>query len=232
MADEQGFSEVDWGSIGGKNAPGGGGGGNGDRIPFMKFESGKIYTVRPVGHAIEFYKFFCKYNGKNIVVNVHKKHKKEAEAVLSNFFGKEIKMSWRCASFVLDRNDNNSIKVLEGGYSIFEPFALWSQTNGNASPGSNAGGNWAIKVTGDGVAGNNPRKYGVSYVGPAPITPDEVSVLKSNAPKMKFKEIYRPVLPEQIVARITGSDKEPAVAATTAGAPANGSAVDLDPTQW
>ena len=231
----QEYSEVDWSNI---PSPGNNAGGGGrkprepdpNKVPFMKFESGaggsvRLYKIRPVGKAIQFYMYYAKNvngTGRDYSIRVHPKYRKEAEAVLSEFFGTKVNMKWRCATFILSRDENNAIRLLEGGSQMFQPMSIWSQMNGNLAPGDNAGGNWAVQVTGSGMDGPNPRKYAVSFGHQAPFTPDEVALLKSNMEKMKFSKHYKLLTPDEIVPLLTGANKkqEPAQAATPAGAAA------------
>lgn len=156
----------------------------GNGVTFLRFESGKTYKVRPFGSCVEFYKLFIARGKPSIIVDPGDKD--EAAKILSEHTGKEIRPSYRNAMFVIDRADEK-IKILEGGYQIFEAFGNWSTSSG-IKPGAGQAGDWAITVTGDGVGGSNPRKYSPVYLGPSLFSDEEkkmISALKS-ADKLKL----------------------------------------------
>lgn len=157
----------------------------GNGITFLRFESGKTYKLRPFGSCVEFYKLFIAKGKPSIIVDPGDKD--EAAKMLSEATGKEIRPSYRNAMFVIDREDSNKIKILEGGPQIFDAFGNWSTSSG-IKPGAGQAGDWAITVTGEGVGGNNPRKYAPVYMGPVMFSDEEkktISALKA-ADKLKL----------------------------------------------
>ena len=156
----------------------------GNGVSFLHFESGKTYKIRPFGSCVEFYKLFIEKGKPSIIVDPGDKD--EAAALLSEASGKEIRPSYRNAMFVIDRADGK-IRILEGGFQIFEAFGNWSTSSG-IKPGAGQAGDWAITVTGEGVGGSNPRKYSPVYLGPALFSDEEkklISALKA-ADKLKL----------------------------------------------
>lgn len=157
----------------------------GNGITFLRFESGKTYKIRPFGSCVEFYKLFIEKGKPSIIVDPSDKD--EAAKMLSEQTGKEIRPSYRNAMFVIDREDSGRIKILEGGPQIFDAFGNWSNSSG-IKPGAGQAGDWSITVTGDGVGGNNPRKYSPVYLGPTIFSNEEkktIQALKS-ADKLKL----------------------------------------------
>jgi len=156
----------------------------GNGISFLRFESGKTYKLRPFGSCVEFYKLFIAKGKPSIIVDPGDKD--EAAKILSEASGKELRPSYRNAMFIIDREDGK-IKILEGGFQIFEAFGNWSTSSG-IKPGAGQAGDWAITVTGEGVGGSNPRKYSPVYLGPSIFSDEEkkqISALKA-ADKLKL----------------------------------------------
>lgn len=156
----------------------------GNGISFLRFESGKTFKVRPFGSCVEFYKLFIAKGQPSIIVDPGDKD--EAATMLSEATGKEIRPSYRNAMFVIDREDGK-VKILEGGFQIFEAFGNWSTSSG-IKPGAGQAGDWAITVTGEGVGGSNPRKYSPVYLGPSLFSDEEKKMISAfkEADKLKL----------------------------------------------
>lgn len=172
------MQEVDWSNMGAGSKSGKDGG-----ISFLRFESEKTYRIRPFGGAIQFYKLFIEKGKPSVAIAADEKD--EAARILTEHFGREIKPSFKAAMFILDREDNK-VKILEGGFQIFEAFSKWSQGS-DINPGAADAGDWQIAVTGNGVGGSNPRKYSTQYIGPAPLSDDEKAMLTEFKAKDKLK---------------------------------------------
>jgi len=158
---------------------------------------------------VEFYKLFIEKGKPSIIVDPADKD--QAAKMLSEHTGKDIKPSYRNAMFVIDRADGR-VKVLEGGFQIFEAFGNWSVSSGH-KPGSAAAGDWAIKVEGDGVGGSNPRKYSPVYLGTSIITDEEktmISALK-DAGKLKLSNYLKETSLDKVIETAfgTSSGSEP-----------------------
>jgi hypothetical protein len=188
-------SEIDWNSLGGTK--------DGKRkTNFLKFEAGKMYTVRPVGKAYEFFKFFHRTpeGPRSVVVELADVNK--AAAILSEHFGQEIKPQHRFAVNIIDREDNQ-IKILECGATVFKPFAIWSKGN-NTFIGGRNGGDWIIQVDGDGLN----RKYSCSYLRPSPLSDDEIKRFKEGADgkpeRYDLEAIYKGTAIGEILTKMAG----------------------------
>lgn len=193
----------------------------GNGVTFLRFESGTTHKVRPFGTCVEFYKIFIAKGKPSIIVDPGDCD--EAAKILSEHTGKEIKPSYRNAMFVIDRADSK-IKILEGGFQIFEAFGNWSASSG-IKPGAGQAGDWAITVTGDGVGGSNPRKYSPVYMGPSLFSDEEkkqISALKA-ADKLKLGNFLKETALSDILAAAgieksaSTSEAQPVAAAAGAG---------------
>lgn len=210
--------ELDWSNF---DSAKGGNGDDPDRIVFLRFERDRTYRIRPIGNAVQFYKFFIEKGKPSIVVSP--KFKDAAMKMLSEHSGNEYKPSYRCAMFILDRSDGR-VKVMEGGFQIFDSFAKWSQATG-VQPGHGQGGDWNISVEGDGVGGSNPRKYTTVFLGNSVFSDNERAMLK----KLKAEDKlhlgnFLPETPlDQLLERAFGvkpsenSPEPPVVAASSDG---------------
>jgi len=182
-------SEVDWDSVA-NNAQKGKGTTKGK---YVKFQDGTVKIIRPLGKAVMFYKFF--ENDRSIVVDPE--YKSEAAAKLSAHFGKEIRPTLRYAINVIDREDQQ-IRILEGGSTIFDQFANWSQGSG-VKPGSDAGWDWRIAASGKGLN----RKYVCSPIKPMPFTSEETHRIKDLKEHYTLKEEYKGTPLDEVVAAMT-----------------------------
>lgn len=186
-------SIVDWNTLGGEENKGKGSGG---KTKFLRFESGKMYTVRPVGRAFEFFKFFIKATNRSVVVETEDVD--AAAALLSEEFGQEFKPQHRYAINIIDREDN-AIKIMEGGQQIFKQFALWAKGN-QTHPGGMGGGDWLIQVDGDGLN----RKYNAQCIRPAPLSDEEEDRVKNSGEVYDLETFYAGIPLNQVVARAKG----------------------------
>lgn len=203
--------KIDWDKMDTSNY--GGGTGTGQKKKgtreFVKFQSGKDEKLRPIGGGIEFAKFFNRATKKSIIVELD-----EAPVVaqlIADKTGTEIQPNHRYAINVFDRNDENKIKVCEGSHSIFSHFGSWSQEISKENNGEKIsvghgklGGNWKIKVTGEGKA----RRYSPTFLGSAPITADEnAEIVRMRKFKIEGQEEPVDILDLNLVFRVCPKDK-------------------------
>jgi len=184
----------------------------GNGISFLRFESDKTYKVRPFATAVEFFKIFVGKGKPSLILDPDDKD--EAAKLLTEHSGTEMRPSYRNAMFILDRNDNNRVKIMEGGSQIFEAFAAWNSGSG-IKPGSGAAGDWQITVTGDGLN----RKYSAVYLGPCVFTDEEkktISALKA-ADKLKMGNYLKETPLDKVIEVAFGvTTTEPATVASAA----------------
>ncbi len=196
-------SIVDWNTLGGEENSGGG-----RTDKFLKFVAGKMYTLRPVGRAFEFFKFFVNPTKKSVVVEAEDVD--AASALLSEEFGMEFKPQHKYAINVIDREDNK-IKIMEGGSMIFKSFALWAKGN-NTHPGGLGGGDWLIQVEGEKLE----RKYTAQCIRPAPLSEQEMDRVKNSGDCYDLETLYAGIPLDKVIARAKGENintDEPANAA-------------------
>jgi len=219
-------TELDWGSLGGNE------GGKNGKSSFMKFEADKLKTFRPIGKAVQFYKFFIGNKGGNKSIVVDLENKDKAAAMLSAHTGQEYSPTRRFAIHVIDRDDNQ-IRILEQGQMVFNAFGDWSQAQGGTAPGHGSSGwDWAVKATGDGKA----RRYRTTPVKPTPLTKEEIQLINHQKDEGKFnlKERFVGCSLEDLITKAFGEDaasaSEPASTSDAAGA--SGDASGDDPIDW
>ena len=217
-------TEVDWNNVGGKS-----GGGSGGKTRFIRFEDGKTVEVRPVGKAVEFYKFFVQETQRSVVVDLNDGTK--AAEMLTEHTGKEFKPSHRYAMNVIDREDG-LVKVLDGGRSIYKYFGAWAKRT-KSHPGGQNGGNWTIEAEGKGLK----REYTTTFLGPAPISDEERASIKANGDLYTLEDVFKATPLDQLIDRAfgTAATQEPAPATTPQQAVADESALGDkgdDPINW
>lgn len=221
-------SEVDWKDFGGST--GGKGGNRGAKGRFVHFDSGTTKTLRPIGKAVKFYKFFVRGPAGPRSVVVNPEFRNEAAQILSAHFGQEIKPSLRYAINVIDREDKQ-IKILEAGERVFEVFGAWSQSNNDAPPGGKQGMDWRISAKGDGLN----RQYTVLPITPSRLSQEEIAKLEEIAQTYSLKTLFAGVPMDELISRVTGDrqssgpDDENAVgAASGRKAPVRAAAASAD----
>ena len=219
--------EVDWNSIGGKGSSDGKGKGF---VKYVKFEPGSTIEIRPIGKAVEFYRFFIADTNRSVIVSMDNGTK--ATEMLAEHSGKEYKAVHRFAMNVIDRTDNNQIKVLEGGRSIYKNFGAWAKRT-NSHPGGQSGGNWSIEASGKGLN----REYTTTFLGPSPISEEERSRIKANGDLYSLEEVFSPCPLNNIIAKAftpaSAGPAAPDVPAAPQVAQADVSSTnDDDPINW
>ena len=219
-------TEVDWNSVGGKDGKGGSRG----KTRFIRFEPGTTVEIRPVGKAVEFYKFFIQESQRSVVVELEDGTK--AAEMLTQHSGKEVKPVHRFAMNVIDQEDQQ-VKILEGGRSIFKYFAAWAK-RAKTHPGGSGGGTWTIEATGKGLN----REYTTTFIGPAPISEEQRAQIKANGDLYVLDDVFKATPLDQVIDRAYGtqSNDEPAPASDPQTASADSDALgdvdDSDPVNW
>ena len=115
---------------------------------------------------------------------------------MSGAIGSEVKPSLRFAINVIDREDQQ-IKILEGGSTIFEHFSNWSNGHGGAHPGGEDGWDWTITAMGEGLN----RKYITTPIHPAPLSEDERHRIKDKKEYYSLKEVFVGTPIDEVVAK-------------------------------
>ncbi len=181
-------TEVDWGSMGGKASSSGGKKGS----KYLSFQPDQVYTVRLVGQAVEFYKYYLKEFRKSLYFDAEDRD--NAAKTIAAVLGLEAELPHRWAVNVIDRSDGK-IKILEGGWSIFKFFANWARVHDNAHPGGKAGVDWTISVEGNDF---QSRRYTTMPDKSSPFTSDEIKMIKEKGNLFPLKQEFKSTPVDQI----------------------------------
>ena len=113
---------------------GGGGGGK-----FMRLETNTVHRVRPIHKPVMFYKFYHKENGQfrtAVIEDPEKSSMREKHP--------QLKPNRRFAILVFDRDDENKMKIMEFGATVYEKFKSFKEIS-EEEPGGNNGADFEIK---------------------------------------------------------------------------------------
>lgn len=163
-------------------------------LPYLKLEEGKPYKIRLVGKPYKFYSHF------NII------------RAISPGFDEDV--CWqagnapreRYAILVLDRNDENLLKILEAGPAVFNEFKAYFELCGK-DPGAKDGPDWFIQVKiptvkKDGRSFKDKRstQYQVMRDESAPFTEKEIEYMAKETGKDLeiVKKLKAPTSPDLI----------------------------------
>jgi hypothetical protein len=179
---------VDWTSLSGKK--------EGNGVRYLKLEPGKTYRVRPVMKPHIIWKYYLERPnggfGKAITEDPN-------NCVIVKKYNEKPKQ--RFAVNVIDRADGQ-LKVLEGPISILKQIGTWAAET-NVDPGSNQGGEFAIRVE---CPGNDRKKtrYLVQFINYAQFTDSEKKMLKENI--YNLAEVFKPAPQDKIEAWLFGEE--------------------------
>jgi len=184
------MSLVDWTSQSQKT-----GGGS---SKFLKLEPNKTFRIRPVHKPIVMWKYFVEKPGGGFGQAITED---PDSCIITKKYGETARK--RFAVNVIDRSDGQ-MKVLEGPISILSQIGIWAQET-DIDPGSNDGGEFAIKVE---CPGSDRRKtrYVVQYIKPSPFTDEEKGMIKENI--VKLETMYKPVPQDEIENSLYGNKDE------------------------
>lgn len=171
----------DWLTDFNKPKDGEGKGGSRNKIEWMKFEKPGKYKVRLVGKYVKYMKHYKPF-GKGVRIITHPSYKTEDPAWVAGF--------WPGDAFVIhiiDRQDGK-LKLLDKGRKLFECFFDYGTAN-NINPAGPDAPNFEIKVEWPNGNKNRAKYSAVSSGGPAPLTPEEKELIKSN--HVELGQIYR-----------------------------------------
>lgn len=180
---------VDWTSVGGAK--------EGSGVRFLKLEPGRTYRVRPVMKPHIIWKYFLERPnggfGKAITEDPN-------NCLIAKKYNEKAKQ--RFAVNIIDRADG-IVKVLEGPISILKQIGTWA-TETNVDPGSNAGGEFAIRVE---CPGNDKKKtrYLVQFINYTPFSDTEKKSIKENI--YNLSEVFKPAPQDKIESWLFGEDE-------------------------
>jgi len=190
--------EVQWGSV----SQGSGNAG------FLKLDKGN-YKIRPVFGLVKFYKYFHRDPQNKLRIATVKSNKNRPEM---DRHPELKKPALRYASLVIDRLDDNKIKIVEAPQTVFSPMGDRFDATQIDPGGVETGGDWQIKVTGDGLN----RKYSAVYINDTPLTKDEKKAIAEflgknddgKLNKSKLKDIYEFDTDEEVEEKLFGEYKQ------------------------
>jgi hypothetical protein len=144
---------------------------------WMKFDHPGEYTIRLVGKAVKFHKYFKPF-GKGTRVISHKNYKDEDPAWQAGFYPNET-----FAIHIIDRADG-LLKIMEKGKGLFKHFADYQRVN-EINPAGKAGPDWVIKVEWPNGDKQLAKYTATAKVKPAPFTEKEVEMIKEGLAPLK-----------------------------------------------
>lgn len=161
---------------------------------FLKLEAPGTYTVRLVLDPIAYLQHW-----EPVICRSPFKDEKTGEIIDPLMaLGHEPKQRFAC--WVLHREDNSALKLMDFPPSLAKDFRKWSQANGNESAGGMKAPDFRVIVE----KGETKlrTKYNAIHMNLAPFTEEEIAVLKAAGGKEglmdKLRELRRDNTPEEI----------------------------------
>jgi hypothetical protein len=166
---------------------------------FLKLEHGNKYRVRLVSNAVQYFQHWdpviCRSPGADA------EGKTVDPLMLMGYAPKK-----RYAIWVIHRDDENKLKIMDFPPTLFDQFVDWKSTFNNDNPGGSTGPDWIIKVE---RPGNDPKrtKYKANYLDRTPFTEEELKRFKEGisigegktvALKERLAEVRRANTPDEI----------------------------------
>jgi len=161
---------------------------------FLKLEPGNTYTVRLVLDPIAYLQHW-----EPVICRSPFRDEKTGEIIDPLMaLGHEPKQRFAC--WVLHREDNSTLKLMDFPPSLAKDFKKWSVANGNESAGGMKGPDFRIVVE----KGETKlrTKYAAIHMNVAPFTQDEIAMLKAAGGTegllTKLKNLRKDNTPEEI----------------------------------
>ena len=197
-------SFIDWDDVDttkrGKGRSGGGGGGK-----FMRLEANQTHRIRPIHKPVMFYKFYHTANGQfrtAIIESPEKSSLKEKHP--------QLRPSRRFAMVVFDRDDDNKMKILEFGSTVYEKFKSYKQIT-KEEPGGANGGDFNITVECPNGKKDRDTTYDVQFAERCDFSDEERELIQAEQAARKedkgdydLKKIFRPMSDEEVEEKLFG----------------------------
>lgn len=159
------------------------------RAEYMKFDKAGDYTIRLVGHHVQFLRHWDPFERKDRVIT-DKTYKGKDPAWNAGFYPRKT-----FAIHVIDRADGQ-LKILEKGNQIFKEFAQYAKVN-NINPSQKDGPDFVITVTIPNPNDKRTTRYSVmAKRDAAPFTAEEIAMVKANV--YPLADIYKSTTLEKI----------------------------------
>lgn len=158
---------------------------------FLKLKAGNTYIVRLVGSPLRYLQHWepiiCRSPGLD----------PETNQPIDPLMQMGYVPKSRYAMWVLDRNDNSALKIMDFPQQLLECFRDWKDTF-TKEPGGAEGPDFRIKV--ESGAGGDPRKtkYKATAMESKPFTEEEKCNIKKKDLKKVLNELRRDNTPEEI----------------------------------
>lgn len=196
-------SFIDWDDVDTTQRSGKGkGGGNSGK--FMRLEANQTHTIRPVHKPVMFYKCYHKQGSqlRTAIIDNDNSSLKEKHP--------QIRPSRRFAMVVFDRDDDNKMKILEFGATIYEKFKSYKEIAGE-QPGGNNGGDFTITVNCPNGKKDRDTNYEVKFAKRCPFSEEEKELITSEQKAREedkgeydLRKIFRPVTDEEAEEKLFG----------------------------
>lgn len=181
---------------------------------FLRLKSGNVYKVRLVAKPIQFMQHWepviCRSPGK------------EDPLLAMGYTPKERYSIW-----VLDRNDNNQLKIMDFPPVVYKQIGLWKDAHDGDNPGGEKGPDFQIKVEGQG----RRTRYSVVAIDRAPFTEEELARIRDGNLKDKLAENRRGHTPEEIRALLAEKNQDAPSVPDNSGASSNSTAASSQPAE-
>lgn len=167
-------------------------------VDFLYVKDGQKYQIRPVGKFVCFYKIFHEHNGSKRFAIIDDP---DECSVFATHPEVNKPKTPRYAMYVLDRNDDNKLKVMEFPSSVWKAFKERYQLTG-VKPGTSKGGDWVLYRYKE----NKFTKYSCQYIEPTPFTEEEKKVITAefSGDKEKLAKIFKPDSDEEVEEKLFG----------------------------
>jgi hypothetical protein len=175
---------------------------------FLKLEVNKKYKIRLVSKPLAYYQHWepviCRSPGID----------KATGQVIDPLMLQNFEPKLRYAIWVLDRNDNNQLKIMDFSPTLYDKFVNW-KTTFNDDPGGANGPDWVIEGK---CPGSDKRrtKWEATHLDRTPYTAEELERCKAGVTfndktltlKEKLAEVRREHTPDEIRAMLVAKNAD------------------------
>lgn len=164
--------------------------GGGDGSLFLKLQAGNKYKLRLVGRALHYHQFW-----EPIVVR--SPFQDENGKVICPLMQQGFTPKDRYSIWVMDRNDNNKLKIMDFPPSLYNKFKDWYDENGGEEPGGANGPDWSVKLS---APTGNQRftKYEAMPLDRTPFTDEEKTKIREGKLKERLLDVRKDDSPDEI----------------------------------
>lgn len=183
---------------------------------FKKLEANSTNRVRPVFKPIRFYKYFNRKDGQ-----LRSAITEDPDTCTVKAKYPDLRAQKRYACLILDRDDENKLKILEGPATLFDNFKAFKKM-AKEDPGGPKGGDFEIKVICPNGKKDRDTTYEVDFVEAVPFTEEEKNFIREHKEEYDLEEIFQALEPDRIEQLLFGdsdnndsNDSEQAVASSS-----------------